>query len=128
MDLIELENANSSRTVAYRMMLMRYGSYDPAVTDAIEKTLLSQTPPKEEGLDFIPDSKMVDNIAESMEHGYVEKEVHELFVGDVLYYDLHLLDGKMILPRGATITNVLLEKIMNYHRLKGVREPIQIAL
>ncbi len=128
MDFIELENANSSRTVAYRMMLMRYGWYDPMVTDAIEKTLISNKPPKEEDLDFIPDSKMVDNIAEAMEHGYVEKEVHELFVGDILYYDLHLLDGKMILPRGATITNVLLEKIMNYHRLKGVQEPIQIAL
>jgi len=128
MDFIELEKANSSRTVAYRMMLMRYGWYDASVMDAIEKTLISPKNPKEESSEFIPDSQMVDNIAKAMEHGYVEKEVHELFVGDILYNDLDLLDGKMILPRGATITSVLLEKIMNYHRLKGVREPIQIAL
>ena len=51
-----------------------------------------------------------------------------MIVGDVLSSDLLATDGARLLQTGNAITEAVLEKLTNYVRLKGVREPFFVEI
>lgn len=127
-DFVEMEMVNSSRTVAYRTLMMHYGWYDPLVVEAIDETLVRLGSQIDEDTELGSPMEAEESLVDAVSHRYTDKEVHELVAGDVLFSDLVLLDGKKILPKGVMLSPIFLEKVLNYHRIKGVKEPVRIAM
>lgn len=53
--------------------------------------------------------------------------LHELRVGQHLLAGIETMDGLLVVPAGATIGLAHLQKLRNFSRLMGIREPILVA-
>ena len=52
--------------------------------------------------------------------------VKDLCPGQTLLSDIVTLDGVLLIARGSILTPGMQEKVANYARLVGVREPIEV--
>jgi hypothetical protein len=66
--------------------------------------------------------------AQAEAHAYPPREVpvRKLRRDDVLVAPIRTTDGRMLLPAGQTITSEMLERVRNYAKTEGVREPLRI--
>lgn len=53
--------------------------------------------------------------------------LHELHIGHVLLTGIETVDGLLVIPNGTTIGLAHLQKLRNFARLSGIREPIVVT-
>lgn len=128
-DMLDLEAEDMPRSVAFRLMCSRHGCYDPAILETLNGTYQPVLPTSN------PKPPQQPTPAGKTSRGKVtpgknEEAIHfaQLVVGDVLVSDLETTDGARLLQSGSAITQAILEKLTNYARLKGVREPFFVAV
>lgn len=102
-----LELGGATRSGAIALMRGRRGSYDPRALDAFARVMLSP----EEGEGPRPPIRI---------------KLSELQVGDVLASNMETVEGKLLIAAGHLISETLLEKILNYGEIAGIREPILV--
>ncbi|GLH71969.1 response regulator receiver modulated metal-depenent phosphohydrolase [Geothrix limicola] len=56
-----------------------------------------------------------------------EISLHELRIGQVLVTGIETMDGLLVVPQGTTIGLVHLQKLRNFARLSGLREPLVVT-
>lgn len=109
-DLLEFEGRRISKHQALEKMKERNGVYDPKVMQAVAA-----------GFDiYLADGVGNDDATTSI-------TFNELRVGAILKSDLCTRDGTLIVPAGTEISPTLIEKLRNFARLSGIKEPIQVA-
>ncbi len=54
--------------------------------------------------------------------------VEELKVGQVLVSNIVTRKGKLLLSTGQRLTNIHLQRLRNYSKLEGVREPVRVQI
>jgi response regulator RpfG family c-di-GMP phosphodiesterase len=136
-DFMDIEADGKPRAVALRLLHNRPGWYDPQLLDAINLHYMPPLPV------LVPKSKRAaartartvsaDILAEiekaSPEQPYsLNIAFEELAIGDVLVADLHAIDGSLLLSEGNAITEAIMEKLKLYAEIKGIQEPIQVAV
>ena len=108
-DLAGLEASNMVKYKALEAMQKRSGLYDPEVLEhAIKRFDGGATA----AVAPLPDVK-------SLRCG-------ELRVGQILVGNVEARDGMLIVAQGTKINAPLLERLKNWHRLNGLKEPIQV--
>jgi hypothetical protein len=65
--------------------------------------------------------------AEAPEAPTLEISLHELRIGQVLLTGIVTMEGLLVIPEGTTIGLVHLQKLRNFSRLSGIREPILVT-
>ncbi|MGB5261403.1 MAG: HD domain-containing phosphohydrolase [Gammaproteobacteria bacterium] len=106
-DLEDLAAQGMLRAEALEQMRGRDGIYDPVILQAVSTVLA-----------------MDDNA--SAAEASVEIKLFELRIGHVLVSDVETVEGKLLIAAGNTITAPLLERLHNYRRVSGIKEPILI--
>ena len=125
-DMLDLEADNTPRSMAFRMMRSRAGCYDPLVVETLNAHYNPALPP--------PKPKEPAQAGKTgrgkRAPGDTEEAIYfsQLVIGDVLTSDLLATDGARLLQTGNAITEAVLEKLTNYVRLKGVREPFFVEI
>lgn len=109
-DLLEFEGRRVPKHQALEMMRQRNGVYDPKVMQAVAA-----------GFDIY----LTDSMATAESTASVA--FCDLRVGAVLKSDLCTQDGTLIVPADTLISATLLEKLRNFARLSGIKEPIQVV-
>jgi response regulator RpfG family c-di-GMP phosphodiesterase len=108
-DLAELEAGGLSKLKALELMQSRAGQYDPQVLDgtfaSFDIYLSAPTP-----LAVVTQAVTL----------------KELRIGHVLSSNIETRDGVLIVCAGARITQMTLEKLRNFERLQGIKEPLQV--
>ncbi|MBL9136362.1 MAG: response regulator [Verrucomicrobiales bacterium] len=107
-DLHELETRGASRGNGLLILRERAGTYDPKVLEALAKcfdTHLPKTPATTRTLLL---------------------RIRDLEPGHILASDLTTLGGILIVPAGQRLTTIIIEKIRNFDKVSGVREPIAV--
>ncbi len=136
-DLMDMEAEGTPRSVAVRLMHNRHGWYDTQLLEAITAYLIPPLPVT------VPKTKTgagrmrrtLNREAAQATHAAIleqppsiEITLGDLLVGDVLALDLYAADGSLLLSAGNLITEPILEKLNNYARLKGIQQPIHVAV
>jgi response regulator RpfG family c-di-GMP phosphodiesterase len=135
-DFIEIEANHTPRSLAFRLMATRKGWYDPALLSVIAAYF---NPPLDvlvpEDIGQAVRKRMEKNVKGKADVGdgeeqdeWLEIKFEELLEGDVLMSDIQATDGTRLLAEGNIITEELLAKLKNYVRVKGVREPVRVAI
>ncbi len=108
-DLAQLESARVPRFKALKQMQSRAGFYDPRVLDAafacFDVYLESPTSAKASGRAIT---------------------LKELIAGQILTSNLETKDGLLIYPTGTKVTPMVLEKLRNFAKVSGIKEPIRV--
>jgi hypothetical protein len=107
-DLQLAEAEHSSRRAAFASIAAKGNVYDPELLLYIGR-LLNCSPSSSEVIEV---------------HG--EIELRRLRPGHVLAGNVESVEGMLLLLSGQTITSQLLERVLNFARTSGVREPILI--
>jgi CheY-like chemotaxis protein len=107
-DLVEMESIGQSRDRALEAMSRRPERYDVDWVERIRLALLGG----EKGVPLVTVS--------------CDLKIKEMLVGDILLSDVQTLDGRKLLSAGTRLSSPFLERLHNYRRLIGVREPVQI--
>jgi len=124
-DLTEYEAEGKTKAIAFRLMRGKYGVYDTALLEKIE--LYYKSAADEVALVSEPATGQgVVSAAPSHIRKQINKQVNELVPGDLLVDNVVLLESTMLLKRGIVLTPIFVETIQNYHKLKGVQEPITV--
>jgi response regulator RpfG family c-di-GMP phosphodiesterase len=110
-DLAQLESAGLSRAKALEVLRKREGWYDPAVLDAA--FLCFASPPK---------------LNPNVERQPRSVSVKELQVGQILLSDVMTYSGALLISAGNWVSETILERIKNFAKLKGIREPIEVEM
>jgi response regulator RpfG family c-di-GMP phosphodiesterase len=105
-DLAQLQSFNFSSLNALNEMSARLGWYDPALLDAVRAYY------------------GVGKAASDAARPSISISVNELVPGMVLRSNIESRDGTLILPAGHHITEMTLEKIKNFDRVSGIKEPL----
>jgi hypothetical protein len=109
LDLSELESKGKNRASALEQLRAREGWYDPQILEALASPRLAatmeQATPKKESLPV---------------------SFQDLRVGHVLCADVLTREGLLIVVTGARVTPALLERLRNFSRLAGIKEPLHI--
>jgi response regulator RpfG family c-di-GMP phosphodiesterase len=105
-DLSHLQAGGASRIKALDEMQSRFGWYDPLLLDAVRAY-------------YGIASATRDNMRSSISIG-----ISDLAAGMVLRSNIETKEGTLILSTGHHITEMTLEKIKNFARVSGIREPI----
>ncbi|MCC7373557.1 MAG: response regulator [Verrucomicrobiales bacterium] len=108
LDLQELETRGSSKGNGLLILREREGAYDPKVLEALAKcfdTHFPKTPASTRTLLL---------------------RIRDLQPGHVLASDLTTLGGILIVPAGQRLTSIIIEKVRNFDKVSGVREPIAV--
>jgi HD-GYP domain-containing protein (c-di-GMP phosphodiesterase class II) len=108
-DMVELEDKGVSRIVALEQLRNRQGWYDPKVLDAAYAC-------------FVPGAQSTDAVARAS----VAVSFKELRVGQILAADVETSDGVLILSKGFSITQALMERLVNFSRVSGIKEPLYV--
>lgn len=136
-DLRDLEAGGTPRSVAVRLMRNRHGWYDNPILDAITNYYM---PPSSvlAGIPKVHSTRPVRTLSpellqalpqESSEEEYsLAISFEELVVGDILTAELHTGDGALLLPKGSVMTEPVLQKLKHFSQLKGIEEPIHVAV
>lgn len=107
-DFVELESEGKSRAEVLGLLRRRAGNYDPRIIEAFG----SVKPPETESLEG-PKPPLSIRFA-------------LLRTGNVLRADVFTPDGVLICKAGNRITATLIERLRNFHRLSGIKEPILV--
>jgi response regulator RpfG family c-di-GMP phosphodiesterase len=110
-DLAQVEIGGMSRAKALEVLKKRDGWYDPAVLDAAFLCFASNA----------RHSKSVQRSACSI----AAKDLH---VGQILLSDVLMGNGTLLIKAGNWISETILERIRNFAKLNGIREPIQVEV
>jgi len=105
-DLARLQTRQLNRLEALNEMQSRLGWYDPALLAAVREYY------------------GVGVAARTAGHANISVELSDLAPGMVLHSNIETRDGTMILCAGNHLTEMTLEKIKNFARVSGIREPI----
>lgn len=57
----------------------------------------------------------------------LQVNLHELRIGHVLLAGIHTVDGLLVVPEGTVIGLAHLQKLRNFARLSGIREPLLVG-
>lgn len=110
-DLASLQAQGMAIRQALSTLKGRAGTYDPKVLAAAESAL---APVKEEAP------------AAPLGRSTRQVTLKGLRAGQVLRSDIQTTDGKVLIAAGYAISDTLLERIANFARLNGIKEPITI--
>jgi response regulator RpfG family c-di-GMP phosphodiesterase len=105
-DLAQLQAGGSNRLQALNEMHTRLGWYDPALLDAVREYY------------------GVGTAARDATRSSVSISIHDLAPGMVLRSNIETKEGTLILCAGHHITEMTLEKIKNFDRVSGIKEPL----
>jgi hypothetical protein len=108
LDLHELESRGSSKGNGLLILRERAGAYDPKVLDAMAKCFDTHLPKT------------------SATTRTLLLRIRDLEPGHVLASDLTTLGGILIVPAGQRLTSIIIEKVRNFDKVSGVREPIAV--
>ena len=109
-DLLQHEARGTPRVTALTKMTGRDGWYDPNILKAVIRLL---------GAEGMP--------APSKEETKIyEVKSDQLFIGQTLLSNVETLDGVLLITAGTCITETLHERLVNYSKLVGIKEPIQV--
>jgi response regulator RpfG family c-di-GMP phosphodiesterase len=111
MDLVQVEMGGISRAKALEVLKKRVGWYDPAVLDAAF-------------LCFAPSARHT----KSVERSVCSVAAKDLRVGQILLSDVLMRNGALLIKAGNWVSETILERIRNFAKLNGVREPIQVEV
>lgn len=110
-DMASLQAQGMPPAQALGILKGRHGHYDPKILQAAETVL---APPRTEP-------------AQVVAGGAIRQvTVKGLRPGQVLRSDIQTTDGKVLIATGYTISETLLERIANFARLNGIKEPIMV--
>lgn len=108
LDLMHLQAKGMTLVQALSEMRTREGRYDP--------TLLAAVRAANEGRAVQPEAAKLS----------IEVHLNELFPGMVLRSNVEAKDGTLILSAGHRLSEMTLEKLHNFARLVGIKEPILV--
>ncbi len=108
-DLLELESAGITRNQAISELGKRSGWYDSHVLEKIKACFWMEA--SEDDPETIP---------------VVPIKLEELQSGDILMEDIETSDGNLLLSAGQKISSVNIQRLKNYEKLGGIKEPILI--
>ncbi len=105
-DFLDMQAAGLTQLQALDEMILREGWYDPDLLNAVRSYF-----------------GLLQN-----EHNECEKKISihavDLAIGMTLASDVETKDGTLILSKGHYITEMILERIGNFNKLYGIKEPI----
>jgi response regulator RpfG family c-di-GMP phosphodiesterase len=107
-DLNELEVVGMTRPQAFKQLQQIQGSYDRSIVDRLLEMEQQQTP--------VPE----------LEKTSFSIHVNQLCPGQVLLAPVETVEGVLLLARGGIVTSMLIDRIMNYHRFVGIKEPLLV--
>ena len=105
-DLAQLQTRDFNRLSALNEMSTRLGWYDPALLDAVREYYGAG------------------QAARDATRSSISISVNDLASGMVLHSNIETKDGILILCAGHHITEMTLEKIKNFDRVSGIKEPL----
>lgn len=105
-DLLQLEDNGATPSQAVDQLIKRAGRYDPKLLELLVKAYAGKVWRKEE---------LIRQVA-----------VKGLQIGDTLVSDVFNQDGMLLMTSGHKLTSATLEKLLNFARLYGVKEPISV--
>lgn len=105
-DMMQLQSGGMTRAQALDEMQMRQGWFDPVLLEAVRGYYGITTETREN------------------ERQSISVALLDLTPGMVLRSNVVTKDGLLILSAGHQITEMTLEKIQNFERLSGIKEPI----
>ena len=110
-DLMALEAEGLARVKALEIMKTRRGRYDSRILNAACSCWAApQTIPR-----------VLGRAARSL-------SVKDLRVGQILQSDVVTSNGTLLISAGNSISETVLERIKNFARISGVKEPLQVAI
>ncbi|MBZ5495705.1 MAG: response regulator [Acidobacteriia bacterium] len=110
-DLAQVETEGIARAKALEVQRKREGWYDPAILDAA--FLCFASPPK---------------LKQAVERSVHSMALKDLKVGQILLSDVVTCNGALLITAGNWVSETMLERIKNFAKLKGVKEPIQVEV
>jgi len=57
----------------------------------------------------------------------IEINVSDLLAGQVLITNVETINGKLLLAAGHQLTEAIVERLINYHKVEKIKEPIQVT-
>jgi response regulator RpfG family c-di-GMP phosphodiesterase len=105
-DMAQLQAGGKNRSAALDEMQGRRGWYDPSLLDAVRNYYGITAAARESGRASISVAFM------------------DLAPGMVLHSNIETKDGTLILAAGHPLSEMTLEKIQNFERISGIKEPI----
>jgi response regulator RpfG family c-di-GMP phosphodiesterase len=108
-DLMKLGTDPANLPKAFAVLRSRAGWYDPKVLDAAYACFVQR------GAFAAPTTKQPLAVG-----------VNDLLLGQILLSDVETADGVLLIAAGHTISNATLERIKNFARLSGIKEPILV--
>lgn len=110
-DLIDLEAKGMTKMQALQEMQQRVGWYDPRVLDAAFVRFDA----------YLPKASSAPHTAQAM-------SANELRQGQVFFSSVYTVDGDLIVKAGTRVTPMLQERLRNFARLQGLREPLEVEV
>ena len=107
-DLARVENPSHPKAQVLSTMRKFPGYYDLEVLDVAEKIFA------------------LDEDSTEDEFTYMSLKVRELQLRDILVADLCTKNGQLLISAGSPMTEVYLQRIRNFQRFVGVKEPIEV--
>jgi response regulator RpfG family c-di-GMP phosphodiesterase len=108
-DLIDLEAKGMTKVQALQEMQQRPGWYDPRVLDAAFVRFDA----------YLPKASSATRTARAV-------TVNELCPGQIFSSNVYTADGVLIVKAGTKVSPMLLERLRNFARLQGLREPLEV--
>jgi hypothetical protein len=136
-DLMDVEAQNIPRSVALRLLSNRSGWYDDQLLNVIIAHYMPPLSVVTPGARVAPERTLrmlkpetLQALAEAStgEPYSVAISFEELLIGDVLVSDIRTSDGQLLLSEGNEITEAALERLKYYAQIKGIQEPIHVAV
>lgn len=107
-DLGELISQGMALKTAFLQLGKREGCYDPAILNAAENSFANSGP-------------------QSGNTGFCTAlHVRDLKSGQCIVSDIETSDGALLLSTGSVLSEAILEKIRNFQRVSGIKEPILV--
>jgi len=108
-DLEHLKAQGMKLAVALQHMAKQASRYDPAILEEVSKLMTAEQADAEQ---------------------IITKEVklNGLQAGHVLLTNIETEDGKLLYNAGKEITATILERLYNFRRISGIKEPIKISM
>ena len=108
-DLIDLETKGMARVQALQEMQQRFGWYDPRVLDAAFVRFDA----------YLPKASSAPRATQAV-------SVNDLRAGQVFTSNVYTADNVLIVKAGTRVSAMLLERLRNFARLQGLREPLEV--
>ncbi len=110
-DLIQIESDSTPRNLAIPHLKNRKGWYDPKIFETVSSYLLS-----------------CETSGASEPASTILVTAGELQAGQVLKSDIETLKGDLLLSAGQRLSLVNVNRLRNYAKLTGIKEPIQVEI